>query len=239
MRQRIISIIICFSIIVPIFAQDVTTFLGIPVDGTPSAMYQALLKKGFKRSLYNNNALEGRFNGEDSHIFIHTGDNGFVDRIMVADANMRSEADIINRFNLLVSQFTNNGKYDALSEDQYIPRDEDISYEMIVHHKQYQAQFYQKSKVAVLDSTAFIKGMEERLRQEFTEEQLADTSAAIVALKDSVRISYTAEMMSKSLNGFINKLNRSVWFNISEYSGEYYICIYYDNENNRADGSDL
>lgn len=41
---------------------DVTTFLGIPVDGTVSSMKQKLIAKGFKQ---NSNMLSGQFNGQD------------------------------------------------------------------------------------------------------------------------------------------------------------------------------
>ena len=32
---------------------------------------------------------------------------------------------------------------------------------------------------------------------------------------------------------------KRVWFRINELFGEYYICMYYDNEYNRANGDDL
>ena len=32
---------------------------------------------------------------------------------------------------------------------------------------------------------------------------------------------------------------KSVWFMISERAGKYYICMYYDNEYNKANGEDL
>ena len=33
--------------------------------------------------------------------------------------------------------------------------------------------------------------------------------------------------------------NKSVWFKIAEFKGEYYITMYYDNVLNRANGEDL
>ena len=53
---------------------DVTKFLGIPVDGTKSEMIQKLEEKGYR---YNsqNDFLEGEFNGRDVHIYIGTNNN--------------------------------------------------------------------------------------------------------------------------------------------------------------------
>lgn len=44
---------------------DVTTFLGIPVDGTVSSMKQKLIAKGFKQ---DSNMLSGQFNGHDVYL---------------------------------------------------------------------------------------------------------------------------------------------------------------------------
>ena len=46
---------------------DVTTFLGIPVDGTVSSMKQKLIAKGFKQ---DSKMLRGKFNGQDVYLSI-------------------------------------------------------------------------------------------------------------------------------------------------------------------------
>lgn len=46
---------------------DMTTFLGIPVDGTASSMKQKLIAKGFKQ---DSNMLSGQFNGQDVYLSI-------------------------------------------------------------------------------------------------------------------------------------------------------------------------
>lgn len=118
-----------------LYAQnDVTTFLGIPVDGFKSEMRQKLIAKGFTpKKVRTNEYLEGEFNGTDVHIYIATNNNK-VYRIMVCDANTQDEANIKIRFNKLVNQFENNKRYTAL--DQYTISDtEDISYEMLAHKK--------------------------------------------------------------------------------------------------------
>ena len=45
------------------------------------------------------------------------------------------------------------------------------------------------------------------------------------------------DLTSKVLFYFLVK--KPVWFTISEFSGKYYITMFYDNEYNRANGEDL
>ena len=119
---------------------DVTTFLGIPVDGFKSEMKQKLVSKGFvPKKVGTNEFLEGEFNGTDVHVYIATNNNK-VYRIMLCDANTQNEANIKIRFNKLVSQFENNKRYTSL--DKYTLSDEEnISYEMTVNKKNYDALF--------------------------------------------------------------------------------------------------
>lgn len=129
---------------------DVTRFLGIPVDGSKSEMIRQLKEKGFRSTQYDNEILEGEFNGFDVEIFIATNNNK-VCRIGIKDAYSTDESSIKIRFNHLCKQFENNPKYFALEDDQTIPDKEDISYEMSVHKKRYQAAFYQKPISSVSD----------------------------------------------------------------------------------------
>ena len=126
-----------------VFAQkEVTKFLGIPVDGFKSEMIQKLKAKGYK---YNSTAdcLEGEFNGKEVQIVVVTNNNK-VYRIAVFDKNYTSETDIKINFNKLCQQFERNERYFSFKEDQTIPEHEDISYEMLVNNKRYEAVFYQK-----------------------------------------------------------------------------------------------
>lgn len=76
--------------------QDVTRFLGIPVDGSKSEMIHRLKEKGFQ---YNQStgALRGEFNGLEVDIYVVTTKNK-VSRIMVADVNTVDETNIRIRF---------------------------------------------------------------------------------------------------------------------------------------------
>lgn len=190
---------------------DVTKFLGIPVDGTKAEMISKLKAKGFVSSRLENDMLEGEFNGEKVYLSVVTN-NRKVYRVMVADVTERSETDIKIRFNNLCRQFMDNPKYNT-PMDYTIPEEEKISYEMLVSNKRYEATFFQVSQSDV----------ESFLKSKYTEEQLANPT----------------EEMRSAVVDFVSK--RSVWFMISkgvEY-GTYYINIFYDNEYNKANGEDL
>ena len=125
-----------------VFAQnEVTRFLGIPVDGYKSEMIQKLKGKGFK---YNStkDCLEGEFNGYEVEISVVTNNNK-VYRIALLDKYSLNESDIRIRFNNLCDQFENNSKYISSSE-QEIPDNENISTQMTLYNKRYQAIFFQK-----------------------------------------------------------------------------------------------
>lgn len=143
--KKLLTVLFVMFCACTIHAQDdVTTFLGIPVDGFKPEMIQKLKAKGF-RPVQGTNMLEGEFNGENVHIMVGTNNNK-VWRIMVSDRNARDEADIKIRFNRLVSQFENNSRYTPYYSAQSLSESEDISYEMLVNNKTYSAAFLQKPK---------------------------------------------------------------------------------------------
>ena len=123
---------------VPLFAQNTIKFLGIPIDGSKKQMITALKSKGFEYN-YGQDYAFGEFNGTDVYIFIQTVNN-VVWRLLIADQSGCSEKDIKIRFNRLFRQFLDNGKYYS-PEGNIIDEDEDISYEMIVRDKRYEASF--------------------------------------------------------------------------------------------------
>ena len=136
--NKLMTIVMLLAVTAALHAQkSVTQFLGIPVDGTKSEMIRKLKAKGFESAPYDKEVLEGEFNGQDVMVYVVTNNNK-VYRIMVADANLTDEAQIKIRFNNLCDQFKNNRKY-FCSGDYKIPEDEDISYEMAVKAKEYQA----------------------------------------------------------------------------------------------------
>ena len=195
--RKFLTLLAMIAISASVFAQkEVTKFMGIPVDGSPTEMVKKLKAKGFttdegfmrdvKRGSVDWDGPEvliGRFNGTKVGVYIAVETNK-VWRIYLVDKNTRDETQIKIRFNTLVRQFENNDKYVYFYE-QTIADDEDISYQMTVNKKQYEAVFGQKGEDGTVDEKRF------------------------------------------------------VWFKISQHSEDYYIAMYYDNEYNRADGSDL
>lgn len=199
--------------------QDVTKFLGIPVDGSKSEMIQKLKAKGYTSSPLDKDVLVGEFNGADVNIHVVTNNNK-VYRVMICDVNNIDERAIQIRFNRLCEQFVNNSKYSSLPLEEYmIPDDEDISYEITVHKKRYEAVFYQKT-----DETFMAKQIEAAFPQ-YTKEQLANPSEELRA----EIVNFVTQYISK----------KAVWFMINERLGKYCITMYYDNEYNNANGEDL
>ena len=196
--RKFLTLLAMIAISASVFAQkEVTKFMGIPVDGSPTEMIKKLKAKGFttdedamqavKQGLIDLDGpevLTGRFNGEKVRVFLGVEQNK-VWRIYLSDKDSRDETQIKIRFNNLVRQFENNDKYIPYFDEQTIADDEDISYQMTVNKKQYQAGFVQKGEDGTVDG------------------------------------------------------KRMVWFKISQRSEGYLIDMFYENEYNRADGSDL
>lgn len=209
---------------VVMFAQkDVTTFLGIPIDGYKSEMRKKLIAKGYvPQRVGDKEYFEGEFNGTDVHIYIVTNNNK-VYRIMLADARTQSEADIKIRFNNLVSQFKNNKRYTSV-EDYTLSESEEISYEMVVNNKIYEATFYQNP-----DTLAMQEEVKNEIMKKYSPEQMMNPTEEYIKEVERVALRKNVEMSIK----------KPVWFRICEHYGEYYIAMYYDNEYNKANGEDL
>ncbi len=113
-------------------------FLGIPIDGTEVQFATKLKAKGFT---YNTayESYKGHFNGKPIDVYIHTNHN-LVDRVYVAFPYTTEES-IRVEFNRLLAQFKDTSKYMDLSMNEEIPADDDISYEITVNIKRYQAGF--------------------------------------------------------------------------------------------------
>ena len=176
-----------------------------------------------------NDYLTGEFNGTDVNVFVATNNNK-VYRIMVADKNYISESDIKIRFNKLVSQFEKNKKYIRFSDDHTLSDEENISFEMTVNSKRYQASYCQVPCVAGAGSLAVSNEIASFsasfLTSKYTAEELAE-------LTDEEK----GKLAMEALTAFASKY--SVWFMIDRKYGKYGILMYYDNGFNQSDGEDL
>lgn len=231
-KRPLLAIIALFCISMFVNAQTqitpkviiVTKFLGIPVDGTKREMIQKLSNKGYDyNSTYD--YLEGEFNGYDVHIHVVTNNNK-VYRILVEDAYPISETDIKIRFNRLCQQFNNNPKYVSLKNYE-IPEKENISYEMLVNNKRYEASYYQADQI--MDSVTIKKDIQGVLYEKYGNKNIDDLDEIeIIAFKIDMLLYYIEKFS-----------NNSVWFMINEKYGKYKILMYYDNLYNQANGDDL
>ena len=218
------------------FAQkDVTKFLGIPVDGTKAEMMQKLKAKGFVlKNIGDTEYLEGEFNGTDVKVFIVTYKNkGY--RIMLSDKHNQNESNIKIRFNNLVEQFKNNKRYLSLG-DYTLSEFEDISYEMRINKKNYDAYFLQIPDMDMLqlDTLAIGEQFRNEFLKKYTPEQLEKPSEEMTqdlkSIAQSIATRVSADIM----------LKKPVWFRICKsFDDEYYIAMFYDNEYNKPNGEDL
>ena len=215
---------------------EVTKFLGIPVDGTKNQMIQKIKAKGFS---YNQkqDRLKGKFNGRDVYVSVVTNKNK-VWRIMVQDVVPSSETDIKIRFNELCRQFSENEKYVAqnLTGNYEIESDENVSYNITVRNKRYEAGYFQmteKDKEFLQDTTALMNAVKPIIQSKYTEEELDNPTEEITQDVYNIAANYLFENLYEKVK------NRSVWFLINEFYGDYTIIMYYDNELNKARGEDL
>ena len=233
--KRLLSFVIgMFVMYTLVFGQSEGTlkFLGIPVDGSKSEMVAALKDKGFR---YDSNSgfLVGDFNGRESNIVI-VENHGKVYRVVVFDANTSDEGQIKIRFNNLIHQFENsNGKYYYIDQNEMIPEDEDISYEINVHDKQYSATF-------IYDPLYSNDELKDKLVNEVVEENklLLEKKGITPEEFYSDKDNYI-QVFSSIVDKIFQMSKGSVWFQIFEYYGKYYIGIYYDNLINKPNGEDL
>lgn len=200
---------------------DMTTFLGIPVDGTASSMKQKLIAKGFKQD----SNMFGQFNGQDVYLSI-VANKGKVWRVAIINKTPYSEAQIRLQFNALVRQFKNSTKYDNVEE--YIPtidESEDINYEMSMNHKEYEANFYQKSR---------IEGDSIKWKEQFKLSLLKEVpNATVENIEDGCKVMF-------EFGKLIGKMEKHVWFKIARNCYDSYNILYfYDNEYNKPNGEDL
>lgn len=215
---------------------EVTKFLGTPVDGTKNQMIQKIKAKGFT---YNQkqDRLKGKFNGRDVYVSVVTNKNK-VWRIVVQDVVPSSETNIKIRFNELCRQFSENEKYvpQNLTGNYEIESDEDISYNITVRNKRYEAGYFQmteKDKEFLQDTTALMNAVKPIIQSKYTEEELDNPTEEITQDVYNIAADYLFENLYERVK------NRSVWFLINEFYGDYSIIMYYDNELNKARGEDL
>ena len=259
MKRFFIIIALSFVLVNISYAQnDVTKFMGIPVDGSKAEVVRQLLDKGFEYDDSQDNwtRLTGFFNGVNSNVYVRTNKN-LVDRIYVCDKNTCSESEIIIRFNKLVRQFANKDNYISEGYEKYlIPQNEDISYEMLCNNKNYDAIFYQKpDTVNINEYSINLSNLSDEEISNMVNSLIQTDSLYLGSYKtfdlenfnnhrgvnfdkDRGWLILLAEVYNYSKQHF-NKYDKPVWVKICQHRNEYFIAIFYDNENNMSQGEDL
>ena len=177
--------------------------------------------------------LVGEFNGRQSNISI-VENNNKVFRVAVFDATPIDEGQLKIRYNNLITQFENSkGKYYSITPNERIPETEDISYEIIVHKKQYQATFFYNP---IYNN--------ETAKQKIYNESIEECKKIIEEQEDENKYypnedDFQQLVLTRTALKIVGLSNSSVWFTIMEQYGRYRIVIFYDNLNNQANGEDL
>jgi hypothetical protein len=223
-----IAYILLLYILFPLWGiaqNDVTQFLGIPIDGTKSEMINKLKSIGYTLIDYNEGKLEGEFNGTEVDLYVVTYKNK-VYRILIVDKNYVTDKLMIKRrFNNLMRQFQDNKSYIPLSDSEwtvsYITDNENIEYEILIRNKRYIATYYQNLKNRESYLKELTEILEKTMRNEISRERAAKLE----------------EEIHKKL--YFSFYDRRVWFTIMPIEGTYKVLIYYDNVHNMPKGEDL
>lgn len=145
--------------------------------------------------------------------------------------------------------------------NEEIPEKEDISYEISVNKKRYQASFSYFDPDQ--DKVAFMNALLDKLSDFFTKDQLAtlkESMDAPVSDQESLQAEVPAKVLAMGLvpsgdetadqerfirflaayyDGMKSLADGDVWFMIHEHYGRFQIGLYYDNIHNQAHGEDL
>ena len=153
---------------------------------------------------------------------------------MVTETTKWNETDIRIHFNRLCQQFNNNKHYFAI-KNQEIPDDADISHDIIVNEKRYEASFYQDVDISAVDTTACMLQVKEIMSNSYSQEELKNpTEEMFSKIYEMYKVLYFARLLEVAEK-------KCVWFMITYYKGidQYGITMYYDNGYNQANGEDL
>ena len=235
-------------------------FLGIPVDGTEEEFAVKLMEKGFTEGFFS--GYYGQFNGEHVKVSIHTNHN-LVDRVMVSFPTA-SEHEIGLEYNRLLSQFRSIGKYLELAVNKVIPKDEDISYNITVKNKRYQACFSYydserdltpvlESLLDMLDDKILLSKDEVNRKKEILHKSMSLPKDEKIALQYQMVADMHEGFSSKAdenpakfalyqstiAEGLQSMADGEVWFMIDDSYSDYKIILFYDNLHNQAHGEDL
>lgn len=195
-------------------------FMGIPITGSKADFAEALKTKGFK-AYFNDEPLEGIFNGENVKVYISTN-HDVVDRIKVYYPAISEENNTRIKYNTLLARFNRNAKYVSLAPRQEIPADERLYWKLNENTKYYDVAFF----YLYPDTTP------ETWKQEFNEAYGKRYKKPVETLSyeelEEVLLSLPTKVTAQ--------ISGIVWFTLVS---THTIVINYDNLKNRPRGEDL
>ena len=186
-----------------------------------SAILEQIEKIKTKGFVYNShlNCLEGQFNGKDAMVLV-VDNHGLAYRVCVVYPEI-SEYRIRTEYNNLLYLLNQNNKYIPIDKNEEIADKENISYEIQIHNKQYEAYFYYISPDI------------------FTSEQIKIIHDNLNILKNPTEEIDIDKETIEVLKKFISSANGKVWLRIQPFGINYLLGIIYDNLENAPYGEDL
>ncbi len=122
--------------------QNVTTFMGIPVEGEEKAMRSKLQAKGFSES--DKDILKGEVEGKQCFLLIKTNKDSVSQLIVVEEDTISNVKAAVDKFNALIETYRNDEKRYAEYEYNYpIPDRDEETNKSHINDGYYYAEFFQ------------------------------------------------------------------------------------------------
>lgn len=159
--KRILTIAMTLMLALYVQAQgSVTSFLGIPVDGSRATMVKELVKKGFVRK--SNDRLDCVIEGVPYIVKIMTN-KGRVCRISLIEKEGTEDVSLaVEKYNALIEWYRNSKDYTEYEYNDPIRSSDNLTYERYICEGWYYAEFFQ-----VCDPQLYSKRVSFKLSDEY------------------------------------------------------------------------
>ncbi len=144
--KRILSIILSMLLALSVQAKkDVTTFMGVSVDGSRSKVITALKAAGCSSS--DAQTLQCDFCGQKMTVEVRSSRKGVYQVVLTEKTGTENVDSAIVRYNSLIDWFRSNGEYTEYESNPYIYKTgNQNTIARYIHEKWYYAEFFQKPK---------------------------------------------------------------------------------------------
>lgn len=124
--------------------KNITTFMGIPVNGTKSSVVAKLKSRGFVKD--GHDCLKGEIENIPYLVRVMT-DRGRVYRISVVEEKGTDDVSLaVARYNSLLDWFRKDSNYTEYEYNPYIYPSDNLKYEKKIADGWYYAEFFQKEE---------------------------------------------------------------------------------------------